>query len=95
MGLARTHLQVAAEIGVDAFLAMWRIYDGDQAYCTDKGDLEIRMRPYRSYLRYQRNRFIEALIAQGLTQGEIQKRVKEDLCEKVSTRHISRVGRGR
>lgn len=95
MGLARVHLQVAEEIGVDAFLAAWRIYDQDLASLTEKGDLEVRMRPYRSYLRFQRNRFIESLLAEGKSVSEVQSRVRTDLCEEITDRHISRIGRGK
>lgn len=91
MGIARTHLRVAAEIGVDAFLTMWRIYDEDPAYRTDKGDLQITMRSYRAYLRFQRNRFIEALHASGKSVTEILARVKLELCEQVSKRHVYRL----
>lgn len=95
MGLARTHLRVAEEIGVDAFLTMWRIYDADQAYRTEKGDLQITMRSYRSYLRFQRNRLIEALHASGKSVKEILAVVKADLCERVSPRHVYRLRKGR
>lgn len=95
MGLRAVHLRVARAIGVDAFLAAWKLYDEDEGCRTDKGDLQISMRSYRSYLRYQRNRFIEALVAAGLTPKQIRARVRADLCESLHPRHISRIARGK
>jgi len=92
MGLSRTQLLVAEAIGFDNFMLAWRIYDQDPACRTDKGDLEVRMRSYRSYLRFQRNRFIESLMAEGKSVTEILERMKAELGEKVSRRHIYRLG---
>lgn len=91
MGISATWMRVAETIGFDAFLAMWRVIDADPACRSDKGDLELRLRPYRSYLRYQRNRFIEQLGASGKTAREIREIVKLSLCERISERHISRI----
>ncbi len=93
MGLARVHIELARKIGFDAFMQVWQHYDGEPMCHTDKGDLEIRMRPYRSYMRYQRNRFIETLLAAGMKPAEVQAQLLHELCEKVSPGHISRIGR--
>mgnify|MGYP003350838351 CR=1 FL=1 len=65
MGLPAHLLRAAEAIGADAFLAFWRIIDQEPSIRTDKGDIEFHMRPYRSYLRYQRNRYIEQLTRAG------------------------------
>lgn len=93
MGLARVWMQIAEEIGVDAFLKLWRILDADPASWHNETILRVRLRPYRSYLRYQRNRFIESLAAQGMKPPEIQKRVRQQLGEDVSHRHITRLSK--
>lgn len=95
MGLPAAQLRIARAIGVDAFLTVWRMLDEEPAYRTDKGDLQVTMRPFRSYLRYQRNRFIEALFAQGLDREQIRERVRLELCETLSKSHINRLCRGR
>ena len=95
MGLSRAQLLVAEAIGFDNFMLAWRIYDQDSACRTDKGDLEVRMRSYRSYLRFQRNRFIEALNATGKSVNEIRRIVNIELGEKLSARHISHIARGK
>jgi hypothetical protein len=94
MGLPRVWLRVAEAIGIDAFLATWRILDADPSTWHNETILRVRLRPYRSYLRYQRNRYIEALTAQGLKPEEIQRRLQRQLGESVSHRHITRLGKG-
>jgi hypothetical protein len=95
MGIAATWLRVAGAIGVDGFLATWRILDQEPAFRTDKGDIEPRLRSYRSYLRYQRNRYIEQLAAAGRTPREVQAAVKLNLCERIGLRHVYRVMTGK
>ena len=97
MGLSRVMLQVAHTIGFDAFMAMWRILDGaHEAISDNDSGIYIRLQRLSAYKRYQRNRFIEALAAMGMSQPEIARSVKRDLGEKVSDRHLWRLmARGR
>jgi len=94
MGLQRVWLDVAEEIGVDNFLAAWRIIDADPAARHKEGFLQINLKLYRSYLRFQRNRYIEALARKGLKPLEIQRNLVRQLRESVSLRHISRIAGG-
>lgn len=91
MGLQRVWLDVAEAIGADAFLAMWRIIDADPATQHNDTSLRLSLRVYRSYLRFQRNRYIEALATQGVPPLEIKRRLERQLCETVSLRHITRI----
>ena len=91
MGLQRVWLDVAEAIGVDALLKMWRILDADPASIGNAGRLLIPLRSYSTFLRYQRNRYIESLDALGHKPPEIQKKLKDQLCEHISIRHISRL----
>jgi hypothetical protein len=92
MGLSRVMLQVAHAIGFDAFMVMWRILDGaNEAIADNDSGIYIRLQRLSAYKRYQRNRFIEALAAMGLSHPEISRSVKRDLGEKVSDRHIWRL----
>jgi hypothetical protein len=88
MGLPRTWLQVAEAIGVDAFLAMWRILDADDSLHEDNM-IKSHLRPYRSYLRFQRNRYIETLAALKVPCATIRDMLKRQLGEEISERHIS------
>ena len=90
MGLQRVWLEVAENIGVDAFLQVWRILDADASNMADDGRRLVPMRSYSCYERYQRNRYIEALDALGFTHNAIRDRLQHNLGEKLSTRHISR-----
>lgn len=93
MGLQRHWLNVAAAIGVDAFLVMWRVLDADQGLWRDPPGtgLLIFMRRYDSFLRYQRNRYIEGLAASGLSSEQIRKIVATNIGENISERHIDRL----
>jgi len=87
MGLPRTWLQVAETIGIDAFLAMWRILDADESLHEDNM-VQAHLRPYRSYLRFQRNRYIETLAALRVPCATIREMLKSQLGEEISERHI-------
>lgn len=87
MGMPRTWLQVAEAIGVDAFLAMWRILDGDESLHEDNM-VQAHLRPYRSYLRFQRNRYIETLASLRVPCAMIREMLKRQLGEEISERHI-------
>lgn len=91
MGLQAVWLEVAEEVGVDAMLKMWRILDRDQSSIGDDGRLLIPIRSYSTFLRYQRNRYIESLNGMGMKPREIQEKLNAQLCEKISLRHISRL----
>lgn len=95
MGLQQVWLQVAQEIGVDNFLKIWRILDSDSSNIGDDGRILIALRGYGGYLRFQRNRYIEALTDQGLNPLQIKERLQKQLSEKISTRHISRIQKSR
>lgn len=91
MGLQHAWIRVAETIGFDSFLSVWRILDADPASYGGGGRLEIPLRAYSSYLRYQRNRYIETLTGMGCDAKQIRDRLKEQLREKISLRHISRI----
>jgi hypothetical protein len=93
MGLGKAWLEVAATIGVDAFLAMWRVLDAYPANWHDSGTLRISIRRYSGYLRFQRNRYIEALGGQQppLSIDEIRRRVWIAFGEKFSKNYLSQL----
>lgn len=91
MGLQRVWLEVAEEIGADNMLKMWRILDSDQASVGDDGRLLVPIRSYSTFLRYQRNRYIESLSDMGMKPKEIREKLRAQLCEQISLRHISRL----
>ncbi|MCW5624080.1 MAG: hypothetical protein KIT73_05095 [Burkholderiales bacterium] len=90
IGLHPAWLGVAKTIGVDAFLAAWRVLDAS-VRPSERGVLELQLRSYRSFLRYQRNRYIDALAAGGVPPTEIRSRVARDLGENLSDVTIRRV----
>lgn len=95
MGLSRVLLQVAHTVGFDNFMALWRVLDGShEALADNDSGIYVRMPRMAAYKRYQRNRFIEAMAAMGMTHPEISRSVKRDLGETVSDRHIWRLMAG-
>lgn len=97
MGLAEYWLHVAEYLGVDQFLGMWRILDANKDNIPEtrgnSGSMSPSLRPYSGYLRFQKNRFVENLAAQGVSPKEIQRRVKQQLCETISIVHIHRLSK--
>lgn len=91
MGLQRIWCEVAEVIGFDALLKMWRILDSDPDSIGDNGRLILPLCRYSTFLRYQRNRYIETLAEMGEKPRDIQRILKTQLCEEISLRHISRL----
>lgn len=91
IGLQRVWQLVAEEIGVDAFLRTWRILDAEQSSIGDDGRLLIPIKSYRSYQRFQRNRYVDSLVDMGLSPAAIKEHLEKHLNEKLSNRHIWRL----
>jgi hypothetical protein len=89
IGLASHWIEVAQTIGVDNFLATWAILSNSDAVQDEKHYAYVPR--YSLWLRYQRNRVILSLSADGLSTREICVRIKQDLNETVTIGHIRRV----
>lgn len=94
LGVQAVWIRVAEVIGVDAFLATWRVLDAEGARNDDQV-INPTLISYRQYLRYQRNRYIQTLDAQGLKRAQIRDRVAADLGERLYPTHIYRIARRR
>lgn len=93
MGMLAVWLDVAEIVGPAAFLRVWERLDREYGFQeAGAGEpLRLRLRRFSSYLRYQRNRYIESLASMGLSAPEIQRRIQADLGESVGHSHISRI----
>ena len=92
MGLPRVWVRAAVAIGYDNFIALWRILDESiELRSESESMILVRLRRFASYKRYQRNRMVEALAAQGVGHDEIRSIVNSDLGEFLSLRHIERL----
>lgn len=91
IGLSATWLSVAQLLGYDQFVAMWRLLSSDPALRNDDDQIELRLRPFRAFERYQRNRYIATLVQAGIKPSDIHAMVRQDLGEKLSYRHIKRL----
>lgn len=96
MGLQPYWLEVVDAIGVDAFLAMWRILDRQPSLWLEpsgSGCL-VPLRRYDSYRRFLRNRYIEGLHEEGCSVEEIRRRVADQIGDQLTERHIYRLRKG-
>lgn len=92
MGLPQVWLEVAQDLGYETFIRLWRRLDAAVDLLSDNESMiELQLRRFSSFQRYQRNRFIEALVDLGLGTREIRARVKAELGEELSQGHIGRL----
>lgn len=88
-----TLLKVAAAIGVDNFLKMWEILDNDEHLRTDWGGIMVKIRAFKSYRRYLRNRHIVMLHKNNDEMGvtKIAKKATENLGERIHPSQIYKI----
>lgn len=92
MGLPAVWLTLAHAIGYDHFMTMWRVLDAAQEMHSDSGSMiELQMRRYGSFKRFQRNRYVETLVDMGLSDTVIKDRLRVELDEELSISHIGRL----
>ena len=96
MGLPDVWLRVADAIGYDNFLQLWRILETAAEHreirrSENESMIEVQLRRFTSFKRYQRNRWIEALASGGMPNAAIQQAVKHRLGEKLDRSHIRRL----
>ncbi|WP_159672407.1 hypothetical protein [Andreprevotia sp. IGB-42] len=85
-------LQIAARIGVDAFLELWRTLDQcEELPRADNGMVFVKMRSYKSWIRAERDRYITALDQAGNTPAEIQRALRSNMRTELTIDHIKRV----
>lgn len=94
IGLPKMWIDVAEIVGFDAFLRLWRYLDENPTLVVADGGLGLKLRRYASYLRYQRNSYIERLYMRGKSFREIQVIVKKTFRQSVSKRHLYRIVKG-
>lgn len=88
IGLSPAWIMVAKEIGFAAFMRMWAaLADHD---CLD-GRGRIVVPVFRTFLRFERNEFIRAMLAAGRTDPEIIAAVKRKFHETPSKRNLRRL----
>lgn len=93
IGLQRIWLTVAQQIGVDNFFAMWKLLSTRPELINDDNQIEIRLRRFASYQKYQRNRYIETLVRAGMKPSEVRQVIRRDLGENLTDRHVQRLCR--
>lgn len=93
IGLPAVWLRIADRVGFDAWLDIWRMLSEDESVRHDGGARLPKLRCYSAYSRYQRNRYIEALDAQGTPPRMIQEAVRKNLGEYLDITNIVRISK--
>lgn len=89
LGLQHAWLHVAALIGVDHFVTMWRVLCQEVDF---RGEMQrVYVPRFSTYLRFQRNRVIMALSSEGKDALTIRAELKATMGEDVSKAHIDRI----
>jgi hypothetical protein len=88
IGLDRRWLAVARTIGVDSFLAAWKVLD---EFTDETGETRMCIHRFREWRRVQRNREIRRLDQAGYSSHEIRTEIQRLYRESLSKRHIDRI----
>lgn len=91
IGLPRVWLRIAERVGFDAWLDIWRMVSDDESVRHDGGARLPKLRCYSAYSRYQRNRYIEALAAQGMPIDTIHRALWDNLRESLDVTNIKKI----
>jgi hypothetical protein len=93
IGLQEHWLQVAEIVGYDSFVALWRLLSTKLNLINDGKQIELTLRQYQSFERYQRNRYIETLAMTGMSIGQIHSTITKELGDARSYRQVLRLVR--
>ena len=91
IGLNATLQQIAKAIGFDNFLKMWVILDQDRSSKTDSGAINLHIRSFKAWQRFERARLIKALHAEGNSARQISDKVQDQFGERLHHSYISRL----
>lgn len=91
IGLSKIWLDIAAVIGYDQFIAIWKNISSKPELRDDSNQVSLTIRPFRAYERYQRNRYIDTLVAAGLRPSQVHSVVRHDLGENLTVSQITRL----
>lgn len=91
IGLNATLQKIANSIGFDNFLKMWAILDKDKSAHTDSGAINLHIRSFKAWQRFERERLVKALSSEGYSAREISEFVKDQFGEKLHHSYISRL----
>lgn len=93
IGIPAVWMRIAERVGFDAWLDIWRMISSDDSVRHDGGARLPKLRYYSAYSRFQRNRYIQALDAQGVPPQLIQEAVYRNLGEELDITNITRISR--
>jgi len=92
MGLNQRWVSLAERLGVEAFLMFWQEMSHQTMNLDD--DRRIKVPKYTAFLRYQRDKVIRTLKAEGKSRTEIACYLKANLQTTISLSQITRVLNG-
>jgi hypothetical protein len=84
---------VVAQIGMPAFLAIWRTLD--EVAVGARGEVRAKLPPYRSFLRSQRNQHVRLLAASGHDRINVTRSLRSGFGERLTPEHVQLIMEGR
>lgn len=91
IGLPGAWLRLARRVGFDAFLDVWRMVCEDETTRHDGGRRMPKLREFDTYLRFQRNRYIDSLRPANLDPKKVQALLRQNLGEHLSIEQVQRL----
>lgn len=92
LGLHHTWQKVAAEIGHDNFLKMWRILDAEPQFQDVRFGLLLNLRRYKSYVYYQKKDYIHTCYhRRAMKTKEIAEKISQAYCEKSDASYVWKI----
>ena len=92
MGVSKTWLNVAEEVGVSTFLKVWQVLDQQAEQGAEiNSSIRVTVPQFDRYFRYQRNQVIRTMAREGKSSSDIQKHLRRKLNIDITIRTIQRI----
>lgn len=92
MGISKTWLNVAEEVGISAFLKVWQVLDQQAEQGAEiNSSIRVTVPQFDKYVRYQRNQVIRTMAREGKSSVDIQKHLRRKLNIDIHIRTIQRI----
>ena len=92
MGISKTWLKVAEEVGISTFLKVWQVLDQQAEQGAEiNSSIRVTVPQFDKYVRYQRNQVIRTMAREGKSSVDIQKHLRRKLNIDIHIRTIQRI----
>lgn len=92
MGISKTWLNVAEEVGISTFLKVWQVLDQQAEQGAEiNSSIRVTVPQFDKYVRYQRNQVIRTMAREEKSSVDIQKHLRRKLNIDIHIRTIQRI----